>query len=1461
MKFGLMFFGGNADTAVDRYELVHHCARYADDNGLAAVWLPERHFSRLGGLFSNPSVVLASLAAITKRVSLRTGSIVLPLHDPAHVVETFSAIDNLSNGRVGLGFASGWNPDDFAFKRDRFAGRADLLFTSLETVRQIWATGAAAVINGLGSATKVNVYPPPVQSMPPMWIAVGRSPSTFQRAGAAGVNLLTHMLDVDIDQLGERIALYRDARRSAGLDPKGGTVTVMLHTYIAESEAAAISAAKGPYCEFLKSNIDLFGKLAESRGIARGVNARETIHASVDEFAEILFDRFYASRSLIGTLDSCQAFVRRLESAGVDEIACLLDFGPSSDLVKEGLLRISLLQGRLDGGATCEPGIAVQTPYNRLESDSTNTGEEPHALVEAVDGRPLAKVNDSPSISGGPRAGIYFDVEWLPVASPLLEVRHARCDDVAILFAVDRPLADAVAQKLREGGGTVYVVQFGTEFRQTNDDFVIDRTREDHYNWVLGLVFDRHERETIRVLNLIPLGVGPAVGIDEAASRLAIDLCYDCSILIAKVCSVFNKRKAHTLHIATENAVNIPDVDQSINVYNSLALGIGRVLEYEANSPETRVIDFGQNIAMPGVAAKLAALVMRETTANAPRQVALRGEQIFAPVLVEQSRRLREQPKRNVVVRPGASYLISGGLGALGLLFAARLVEQGAKTLILCHRRELPPRQAWPDEVKRKTPHADCIRQLLKLEASGAVVHAVRVDVTDFAEVSTKINELYRQGVPRVAGVLHAAGVAPDFGPFEEISLERSRAVMDPKIRGALNLHRLFLDTTLDFFTLFSSWAGLLGALGKNLLPYSVANGFLDALSRHRRQAGLASLSIAWGDWTGIGMRAAAEARGGSGLLPLDWAISPSTGISAFGDLVGSPIAVASVTPVNWRDFGVLFPDATARGLLRRVVAAEHKSLEAPRAMAQLTLPGEGDVERWLLGTLSEGRQAIGDLDYDKTLAGLGLDSLEILELRRRIMGAFGCSLPLKLLMGAGTSLRDIVKRIATEGDRTISQEPDQAALNAAPAERTVLPLSSSQERMWVLNQMDPSGTAYNMSAVFHVRGQLDVSALTSAARAIVARHEALRTSFGNDDGIPYQCIEPEIPFEIIQIECARMDKAAIEDLIDAQLSKPFDLGRAPLMRIHVYRCNPEERYVALEMHHIIADGWSNGILLAEFEALYAHHAFRAPLTLPNAKAQYREFATAQLDNGTAEKIAAGLEYWKHELAGAGEFCVPTDYHLGHSRAVGVHRIPLALSSLDCAALSQLARDRGTTGYTLLLALFMLMLHEFSDSSDIVVGMPVANRDDSRFRNTIGLFANTMPIKMRIPDDVDLTAFLSQLHAKVVNGMEHSHAPFEKIVSAVAVTRNADRNPLYQVLFAPQIVLNDNLRLRGLDVSPVHYTPKHSVVDITASVTLSEEGTSGYIEFDKRLFAQETAASMVQCFHELAGRAARGSLS
>ena len=380
MDFGLFFFASTEDPRRrDKYRLVLDGARFADRHGFSSVWVPERHYSPFGGLYPNPAILHAALARETERIRLRAGSVVLPLHHVLRVAEEWSMVDNLSGGRVDVSVAPGWNPRDFVAFPERWDGRHAAMLEALEELRRLWR-GETVPFSAGGEDGELRIYPTPIQDELPVWVTAARSRETFATAGRVGANVLTHLFDHGAEELGEKIAHYRSARAENGHAPETGRVTVMLHTFVGEDVETVRELVREPFCDYIRSLSGLLRVFAKSRGQA--VDAGELSAAERDELVGFIFERYFVKRALFGTPESCGELVSRLAAAGVDEIACLLDYGVDEARMLASLPALDELRRRSEGLVPTVATVAVTGKAAGAAAEVVSPSETPDEISD-----------------------------------------------------------------------------------------------------------------------------------------------------------------------------------------------------------------------------------------------------------------------------------------------------------------------------------------------------------------------------------------------------------------------------------------------------------------------------------------------------------------------------------------------------------------------------------------------------------------------------------------------------------------------------------------------------------------------------------------------------------------------------------------------------------------------------------------------------------------------------------------------------------------------------------------------------------------------------------------------------------------------------------------------------------------------------------------------------------------------
>lgn len=335
LDFGLFYFASDCRDKTDKFNLMLQGAEFADKNALSAVWLPERHFHSFGGQFANPAIAAAAVAATTKHISIRSGSVVLPLHDPIRVAEEWSMVDNLSGGRVALSIAPGWQPNDFVLNADAFKNRHDVMRKNLDTVKRLWRGEAISRRNGLQEDVNVAISPRPIQSEIEVWITCGGNVETFRYAGEIGANVLTHLLGQSNSELAEKISVYRQALVDNGFSIEQGRVSLMLHTFIHPDENYVNDVVSEPFRCYLRDSISLIAPFAEQFNL--------DLTDNIDEIVELAYKRYYESSGLFGSPEKCQKLIDQLSTIGVNEIACLIDFGIDDNVIIEAFGNIKKL--------------------------------------------------------------------------------------------------------------------------------------------------------------------------------------------------------------------------------------------------------------------------------------------------------------------------------------------------------------------------------------------------------------------------------------------------------------------------------------------------------------------------------------------------------------------------------------------------------------------------------------------------------------------------------------------------------------------------------------------------------------------------------------------------------------------------------------------------------------------------------------------------------------------------------------------------------------------------------------------------------------------------------------------------------------------------------------------------------------------------------------------------------------
>jgi len=433
----------------------------------------------------------------------------------------------------------------------------------------------------------------------------------------------------------------------------------------------------------------------------------------------------------------------------------------------------------------------------------------------------------------------------------------------------------------------------------------------------------------------------------------------------------------------------------------------------------------------------------------------------------------------------------------------------------------------------------------------------------------------------------------------------------------------------------------------------------------------------------------------------------------------------------------------------------------------------------------------------------------------------------------------------------TDAHQDDTEPLNAVEEEAYVLPTSFAQDRLWLADQLEPGSALYNIPAAFRIRGPLDLTILEWALDEIVGRHEVLRTTFMTVDDSPAQVIAPARAGSLELVDLSALpptegDAAAL-GLAAEESRAPFDLTRGPLLRARLVRLAADDHLLVLVLHHIVADGWSMGLLLGELGALYGALSASRPVALADLPIQYADFAVWQREWLDDAVLSEQGDYWQTRLAGApAALDLPTDRprpgtptHQG-----GLHRFEI--SPTTSAAITALSRREGVSLFMALLAGFQALLFRYSGQDDLVIGTPVANRGRVETEGLIGFFVNTLALRADLAGDPTYRELLGRVREATLGAYEHQDLPFERLVEAGHPERDLSRHPIFQVMFALQGPMK--LDLIGLEVEPVPLFSGTAKFDLTLFVEQAPGGLRGLLEYSTDLFDTATIERLAESF-------------
>nr|WP_123476665.1 non-ribosomal peptide synthetase [Pseudomonas canadensis] len=487
------------------------------------------------------------------------------------------------------------------------------------------------------------------------------------------------------------------------------------------------------------------------------------------------------------------------------------------------------------------------------------------------------------------------------------------------------------------------------------------------------------------------------------------------------------------------------------------------------------------------------------------------------------------------------------------------------------------------------------------------------------------------------------------------------------------------------------------------------------------------------------------------------------------------------------------------------------------------------------------GAERIGLNDHFFELGGHSLLAMQVISRVRQ-------------LLGREVALRTLFEAPQLEGFVLALQAADQtlAPPMLAVGRDQPLALSFAQERQWFLWQLDPHSAAYHIPSVLRLNGHLDQQALQRSFDALVMRHESLRTQVYQDGERAVQVIRPATALVIARADA---DAAHLQQQVEAEIARPFDLQSGPLLRVTLLRLTDDEHVLVLVQHHIVTDGWSMQVMVDELVQLYAAYSQGQTPQLPELALQYADYAHWQRQWMAAGERERQLAYWQQLLGGEQPVLeLPTANARPALQSYRGASLQLELPPALAAGLNALAQREGVTLFMVLLASFQSLLYRYSGQQDIRVGVPIANRSRVEVERLVGFFVNTQVFKADIDGQLSVGQLLQQVKRRSLDAQSHQDLPFEQLVEALQPERSLSHNPLFQVMFNHQSeagLMTSGQSLPDLRVEGLDWGSQTAQFDLSLDTQASAEGIHATLTYATDLFAPAVLERMLAHWQNL----------
>lgn len=1011
----------------------------------------------------------------------------------------------------------------------------------------------------------------------------------------------------------------------------------------------------------------------------------------------------------------------------------------------------------------------------------------------------------------------FFQSKWERVEAPVL---LEQAEPIRVLLLHDgENRGHTIAKRLLEKNHQVVEVHLGELFeKRSGTEFIIGQEQEDYET----LLEQLGEEEFTHIV---------LCSLNEEMNTLQ-RLFY-----LIKALASEQRSRSIQLMVLVHHAFEVSGEEAALLAHNAALIALSKVAVQEHPQFNVRCIDTDDRTHPDTI---ISDICYGSTFLTAYRRDIAYQEIIdYMPVA-----QIKSKP---TPIRRDGVYVITGGRGGMGLEICKYLSAQNPIKLALISRSPVPPRNDW-DRAWKEADQKLCtlIEAVREIEANGTEVQIYQADVTDFNQMERVFKDI-RSRYQTINGVIHSAGLAGEKLLFNK-SREQFDRVLAVKMKGVRNLDALTQSDELDFFVVFSAVSALFGIPGQG--DYAAANAYLDAYAAVRSRRGKRTISINWPAWKETGMAV-------DYAIDIDHsvfkALTNNEAIHCFDYVLNSDVQRVIIGEMNMDiplDQGELVTVCLSEEIRnnwgKNTPSREvnHASPAVSEQSRKVHLRGREDgnyteLERALAQIWGE-VFGLSEIDVYSSFYEMGGDSIFGIKLVNRAVQR-GIQLRILDIMSHLT-IAELALHL--EVGHEIRKEPI-TPLKVINEEKDLYHTTFAQKRLYFLQQLDPSNVAYHVTASVRISGGLQLNRLQMAFQKLVQRHEALRTALIVVDGEVMQRIEKEV---FVELEVHRVDEQDVHQQLEDWFTA-FELDKAPLIRMGVFEHSEEDHILVVAMHHLISDDVSVRVMLQDLFHYYDTDGGE----LPKLSAQFKDYSEWLHQCLSSKQLVEQENYWMELFSNPPltKLLLPTDYPEPEQPGFSGSRLSFELEENVTQRVRWFNHKTGTTPFMLLLTVYHILLHKYTNQEDIVIGTPVSGRPHEELEHTVGMYVNTLALRNRVSSEQSFEELLQVIKQNSLAAYANQDYPMEQISQKLKLERDSANSAFYRVLYIHYTSNNLDMGSAGLKLSAYELPGKSAKFDLSLE-TMEQDGKMRcQWEYRSALFKESTIEQFAADFKSL----------